>query len=115
MSLVTDARTRLVESLRTVPDLRVYDEPSARIGPPAAVVSLPDLRWQNVCAEPTVAVFEVAVVAALNERAIDVLSGLVLQVTAAVDAVASAAVLQARAGTWNDQLPAYLVEIEMEL
>jgi hypothetical protein len=115
MTAITDAREALSKALSDIPNLRVYTDPSATVDPPAVVVSLPDLRWEALCVDPTGATFSIAVIAKLNDSAIEVLQDLVLQVAEALDGVPGAAVQAARTGTWEDQLPAYLIETEVSL
>ena len=115
MTAVSDARAALSDALSVVPGLRVYTDPGKSIQPPAAVVSLPDLQFEGYCVEPTGATFDIAVVVKLDDRAIERLAELVLQVTEALSEVPKAAVQAARIGSWNDQLPAYNVEIEVSL
>ena len=115
MTAVAEAREALEATLTSVPGLRVYMDPGATVQPPAVVVSLPDLRWEAMCVDPTGATFSIAVIAKLNDRAIEVLQELVLQVAEALDSVPEAVVRTARTGTWNDQLPAYLIETEVSL
>ena len=115
MSAVAEARDALSAALSAVPGLRVYTDPGKTIQPPAAVVSLPDLQFEGYCVEPTGATFDIAVVVKLDERAIERLQELVLQVTEALSEVPKAVVRAARTGTWNDQLPAYLIETEVSL
>jgi hypothetical protein len=115
MTAVSEARDALSGALSAVPGLRVVMDPGATIQPPAAVVSLPDLRWEAMCTDPTGATFSIAVVVKLDDRSVDRLQELVLQVAEALDSVPEAVVLTARTGTWNDQLPAYLIETEVSL
>jgi len=115
MGAIADARTALADALRTVPSIRVYTTPNARVDPPGAVLSLPDLEFEAYCTEPTKATFSIALVAKLNERAVDVLEELVLSASTAIEAVESAVVLTARIGAWDDQLPAYELEVEVAL
>lgn len=112
---ITAARADLAEALGTVEGLRVHTDPGKTADPPCVFVSLPDLRWTAFCATPTHATFDVAVVVALDDRAVIRLQELVIVVSAAIDAVPAAVVTTARVGSWNDQLPAYNLEVEMEL
>lgn len=115
MTVIADARQALGDALRGVPNLRVYMLPTARVDPNAAVLSLPDLEFEAYCPEPTKATFSIALVAKLNERAVDVLEELVLAASAAIEQVESAVVLTARVGAWDDSLPSYELEVEVGL
>jgi hypothetical protein len=112
---VKAAREALGTALGTVAGVRVYKVPTATVDPPAVVLSLPDLHWEAYCDTPTRATFEIAVIAKLNDRAIEVLEELVLDVHAALEGVDGASAELARVGTWDDALPAYLIETEMSL
>lgn len=114
-TLIGAARAALKAALGAVDEIRVYTDPGAKIDPPAAVVSLPDLRWENYQAPPTAAVFSIALIVKANDHAVDELARLVPEVAAAIETVDNAAVLTARVGAWRDQLPAYLIEVEYAL
>lgn len=45
MSTLTDVQSGVATALRTIPGLRVYEFPSDRIEPPAAILSLPETAY----------------------------------------------------------------------
>lgn len=118
MTLVSDAAEALEAALRTVPGLRVYTDVGAAIDPPGAVVGPPSLTWGSVCAEPSSATFLVAVVVAMDDRAMPRLWELVPQVATALETVSDAVVRRATPDVWTSgtaNLPSYAVFVEMSL
>lgn len=113
---VADAAASLILALRGVDGVRIYDDPAATIDPPGIVLAPPTLTWDGYRTEPTDATFVVAVVVRPDARAMERLWDLVPLVAAAVDGVPDAAVRRAEPGTWTaNDLPAYLIEIEVAL
>lgn len=118
MSVVKDMVDQLIEALKTVDGLRVYQEVGASESPPMAVLGPPSLTWEVYDTEPTSATFQVAVVVAMNERALERLWEFAPLVAAAVDTVPNAAVIRADPGAFESggaKLPAYNITVECSL
>jgi hypothetical protein len=118
VSPVSDARAALMEGLKTVPTLRVFDDLAAVVDPPGAVVGPPRLTPEAYGPALTNAVFVIGLVAPSSDRALDVLFDLVQPVCDAVWEVEGAVVTECSPGTWPAgaaSLPAYLIEVEMSL
>lgn len=115
-SVVAVAAESLRVALASVTGLRVYTDPAATIDPPGVVLTPPTLTWEGYRSDPTDATFVAAVVVKPDERAMSRLWELVPLVAAAVDEIPDAAVKRAEPGVWtSNELPAYLIEIEVAL
>lgn len=116
MSVVSAAAAALEAALKTVDGFRVYADPAATVDPPGLVLVPPILTWSAYRGDPTDATFVVAVVVKPDARAVERLWEHVPLVAAAVDGLSDAAVRRAEPGTWTaNDLPAYLIEIEVSL
>jgi hypothetical protein len=119
MGTVSEAVDVLYEALATVDGVRPYRGTGVRLDPPASIVGPPRLsRGRYNTADPTEAVFQVAVVAAWSERAGDELMRLEPLVAAAIYEHTGAAVGDSTPGTWNAggvDLPAYLIDVVFPL
>lgn len=112
------AAAALLEALRTVPGLRVYDDPGATIDPPGAVLGPPQLLWESYSAAPSSARFLVVVAVPLDDRALPRLWQLAPLVVMAVDTVPDAVVRRADPSVWAGtagDLPAYEIQVEIGL
>lgn len=116
MSVPGDLRAALMDALRTVEGLRVYDDLAAVVDPPGAVVGPPRLSPEGYSADLVNAVFVVGLVAPASDRALDVLFDLIQSVCDALYDVPGAVVTECTPGTWPagaSSLPAYLIEVEV--
>lgn len=119
MSAVTDAVDALEAGLEQVAGLRVYRTVGSVVDPPAAVIGPPSLSWGAYCADPTMARFDVYVVANANDWAGEAFFDLAPAVAKAVDGVLDAALAgDAEPGTYQSggtTLPAYHLTVEIGL
>jgi hypothetical protein len=112
-----DAQAVIEAAAQTVEAVRVFPL-GATLTPPAVVVGPPRLEWATSCPGPTTAFFTVFVVAALDDRALELLYELAPQVGAAIEAESAGVVLRADPGTYNagtGDLPAYALTVEYPL
>lgn len=109
----------VLAALRTVEDLRVYDDMAATVDPPGAILGPPALAYDAFLVEPTSARLIVALVVTADERAVQRLLDLLPSVTTVLGDVENVVVRSADPGTWpaggGSDLPAYLIEIEAAL
>ena len=108
----------LVAALGVVPELRSYDDPSAQLDPPAAIVSPPMLTFGGPTSDPVAAEFVVIVAVPADDRYVARLFALVPEVTAALESHTDAVVTRAMPGTWQNgatALPCYEIAVEMSL
>lgn len=116
--MIDDVVAALEAALKTVPGVRYYGDPGARVDPPGVVLQPPSFRWEGYSSDPTTATFQVALVAQADDRALRRLLAHLPAITAAVDTVPDAVVTSATPGTLTAEigaLPAYLIEIEVSL
>ena len=116
---VSEYGEQLRAAVRTVEGVRVYEDPSATVRPPAAVVGPPRLQWEAGCLGPTSATFIVIIMVALDKRAVEQLLDLVPKVADAIDEqVIDAAVISADPAIFNaggTDLPSYELTVEVSL
>lgn len=118
MSTIEEASGALAAALRTITELRVYDDPGAVFDPPAALVAPPELTWDAYSSDPTGARFVVVVMVAADGQANRRLWDLVPRAAVAIETVEDAAVRQASPGLWttgSTELPCYQIQIEVSL
>lgn len=100
-------------------DLRVLSGLGRVVIPPAVVVGPPLLTWEGVCEGPTSARWSVYVVTSMTEFATDQLLALVPVVGQAIERESRAVVNTATPGIYpaaqSGELPAYVLDVEMEL
>jgi hypothetical protein len=115
------AGEELATALRTVPDLRVTVGLGQPLIPPVAVVGPPVLSWTGgFCGgEPISSVWTIYLISSLTDFATAQLMHYVMPVATAIEENTDAVVRTATPGIYpsGDQgdLPAYLIEVEMEL
>lgn len=119
---LTEAAQLLGDAMRSLGDVRVYEDLSARVDPPGIVIGLPALSWGAMCpdAQPTQADFPLWVIAAMNSRAQETLWGLMPRVIEALEASGLDAVVPggASATPYNSggtDLPSYQLTVEVPL
>jgi len=107
----------LVETLRTTKIRVEADIGQTIVSPPALVVAPPELTYDVYSPEPSEAQFEVALVAAQDERAVERLFALLPAVQQAVHDSDDAALTAAKPGHWGSSpsLPCYLLTIEVAI
>ncbi len=112
----------LREALLTVDGLDVPKRPSQPLAPPAAYVGPPSLVWDGYETHAREATFEVVLVAAARDDAVDVLYGFLPRVSEALDNIdrrkADVVVKSAEPGTWQSgtqTLPCYFIRVEAAL
>jgi len=119
MSALTDAVAALRAALTTVDGVRFYSGIGVTIDPPATALAPPEIERDTYSAQPTGAVFQVAVIVAKTEYALDELLRLEQPVVEALNAVPDAAVVSpSKPGVWPSggvDLPAYLIDVEYAL
>jgi len=81
---LVETRQSLIQQLKTIPDVRVYDDPGATIQPPGVVVSVPTLTWGGVFVQPREAEFTVTYSVAMDDRAPSRLLDAVAEVSEAI-------------------------------
>jgi hypothetical protein len=120
VSLVRDAADLLDTALKTIPGLRVYQDPGATVqGTTGAIIAPPIVEWQAFRREPTGCTFVVHLVVPFDQYAVGRLYDLVEPVAEAIEnsdpafAVTNAAPgLIQQGGT---QLPTYALTVEVGL
>jgi hypothetical protein len=118
MSNVATAANSLEAALKTVEGLRVIRDPGGQVDPPAAVLGAPRLTWESMCADPTAATFPVWVLTTFDERAVERLWDLVVEVAEAIDTELQASVTTADPDVFSlggQELPAYRINVEVAL
>lgn len=108
------ARVSLTELLRTVEGVRVVSDVGQTVDPPALVIVPPTLTYDAYFPGPTDASFQVPLVVAADDRAIENLERLLPLVEQAVHGSTNAALTGAEPGNWGTPpLPCYLLTIEV--
>jgi hypothetical protein len=115
---IATAHEALSVALETVQGLRVERDPGAVLDPPAAIVGPPMLTFGGPSSDPVGARWVVIVVVNFDDRAFPALWELIPQVTAAIESLTDAVVVDASPGTWQNgaiSLPCYEISAEMSL
>ena len=115
---VETAHEALSVALETVEGLRVERDPGAVLDPPAALVGPPLLTFGGQDSDPAHARWVVVVVVNFDDRAFPHLWKLIPLVTAAIESLTDAVVVDASPGTWQNgaiSLPCYEISAEMSL
>lgn len=119
MSALTDAVDALRAALATVDGVRFYPGIGATIIPPATVLAPPEIERDAYSTQPTGATFQVAVIVAKTEYALDELLRLEQPVVDALSAIPDAGVQSpSKPGVWpsgGTDLPAYLIDVDFGL
>ena len=117
MTEVIAAAKQIRDALK-IAKVRIYDDPSAELMPPAALVFAPELTLA-VGDAATDATFPVLLVVANDESSVDRLAKLIPVVAAAIhEHVEDAVVRSAQPGVYNSggtSLPCYQLNVEMAL
>lgn len=122
LSPVAYASSRLADAIRTVPGARVVTTVAASVSPPAVVVGPPRLMWSDygslMCSgQPTTCQWNVYLVVALNQYAIDYLLNQVASITSAIEDLTPAVVLGCGPGFYpspDGSMPAYIITVQAE-
>lgn len=115
-----EAGDALKAALRTVGKLSVYDDPSATLRPPAALVGAPTLRAER-SSEISEASFPVLVVLSGNGGTLGVFMKLVPQIVEAIESYIPNAVVQDEMvpvvfeADGQTELPAYLLTVDVSI
>jgi len=115
---VATAHEALSAALETVQGLRVERDPGAVLDPPAALVGPPMLTFGGQDSDPAHARWVVIVAVNFDDRTFPALWELIPQVTAAIESLTDAVVVEANPGTWQNgaiSLPCYEISAEMSL
>jgi hypothetical protein len=116
---VVNATADIMKALATVPGAVATTDPGATLASlPALVLGPPRLMWESGCLGPTSALYVVSAVVDADERAIERLWALVVEVGDAVDQFSEGVVVQADPGVFPSgtaQLPCYDVQIEVPI
>jgi len=119
VSALTDAAEALYAALATVDGVRFHRGIGVTIDPPATAVGPPEIERDVYGPDPTGALFQVAVIVAKTEYALDELVALEQPVVEALQAIPDAAVQSpSKPGVWPSggvDLPAYLIDIAFAL
>jgi hypothetical protein len=120
MNSVESALEDIYQALQTVPGVRLYRGVGVVLDPPSVVVGPPELRRELMSADPSTALFQVAVVVTENSDAMANLLRLEPLVAAAVDGLRPrVAVGVSKPGRWpsggGQELPAYLIDVDYSL
>lgn len=108
------ARLSLMATLGTVKGVRVVTDPGQAVDPPALVIVPPTLTYDVYAPGPSDAKFQVPLVVAGDERAVETLEALLPAVEQAIYASEDAALTGAQSGHWGTPpLPCYLLTIEV--
>jgi len=113
-----EAADALFAALASVPGVPPFRGVGVTLAPPATGVGPPRLSRGAYDADPTEATFQVAVVVARTERAMDELLRLEPLVVSALYELTGAAVGDSTPGTWPSggvDLPAYLIDVVFPL
>lgn len=103
-------------TLRTVPGVRVVPDIGQAVDPPALVLVPPTLVYEVYAPGPNAATFQVPLVVAQDDRAIEMLERLLPLVEQAIYDSADAALTGASPGNWGTPpLPCYLLTIEVSV
>jgi hypothetical protein len=95
-----------------------YYEIGDSVDPPGVLLSLPSLRWDSVCSDPTSATFSIMLVAGMNDRAIEYLLDNYPTVVEACESVVDVTVTAANPSIWrvgNTDLPSFEITAEVAL
>jgi len=123
LSPVAHASQRLAEVVAMVPgNNRVVTTVAAIVSPPAIVIGPPRLRWSDYGSSfsgvPTTAQWNVYLVVAQNQYAIDSLLNQVASITNMIERQTEGVVIGAGPGLYpspSGALPAYIIVVQMEV
>lgn len=119
MTNIREAADALETALKTVPGIRVYQDPGATVqGTTSAVIAPPSVVWGAFRAEPTEATFIVHLVVPFDQYATARLYDLVEPAVAAIENDPAFAVTSASPGLLQQggsQLPTYALTVEASL
>ncbi len=120
-TVLKDARDTLIAALKAeeaTHGYRVYEMATNALDPPALLISAPSVEYSGYDFQPTKANFVVYVVVKADDRAVETLMSLGVEVADVIDRdVREASVIRMDPGLWpgSADLPAYEISIEMSL
>jgi|SRR5687767_3962239 len=115
-----EAGLQIRAALKTVETLHVYDDPSAAMRPPAALVGAPRIKCE-IGSAPSTATFFVFLAAAARDNALARLMELVPEITHALEFFVDNAVVEedlepvALEVNGTTTLPAYMITVDVDL